>query len=198
MKALLLSGGLDSTAIAYWFKEELQFAITVNYGQKSADAEIAASSKICKTLNLHHEIIEVDCRKLGTGNMVDSDAGLDFSPMLEWWPYRNQFLVTIACMKIIKLGINELIIGSIKSDGNHVDGTKEFYIELNRLVSMQEGNLQIRTPAIELTSVELIKKTKIPDSILFWAHSCHTSNTPCGECNGCKKYMYTMQQLGFD
>lgn len=62
---LILSGGMDSSCLAWWLKP--QVAITIDYGQKAAKAEIDASSLICSTLGIEHHLIKVDCRSLGSG-----------------------------------------------------------------------------------------------------------------------------------
>lgn len=41
--AILLSGGMDSIALAYWKRPEI--AITIDYGQKPAAAEVVASKR---------------------------------------------------------------------------------------------------------------------------------------------------------
>lgn len=194
--AILLSGGIDSTALTYLHREEILFAITINYGQKSALREIEVSSKICKVLNITHEIINVNCSSLGSGEMcIADDASLSLSPISEWWPYRNQLLITLASMKAIKFGVKKLLFGAVKTDNRFVDGTNNFFNSINATISIQEGNLFIEAPAIKLTSVELVKKSKIPEEILYWAHSCHVANEPCGICNGCIKYMEVIRQL---
>lgn len=102
-------------------------------------------------------------------------------------------------MKSITLGINILMIGSVRTDGQrHVDGKSEFYSKLNDLVSMQEGNIVIQAPAIEMDTIELIKKSEIPYSLLLHSHSCHRSNHPCMKCTGCYKNYMIRKQLGID
>ncbi len=192
-KAILLSGGMDSIALAYWLRPEI--AITLDYGQRAAEAEIAAATRVAKCLEMEHYVLRIDCSSLGSGDLVGSEPISD-APITEWWPYRNQMLVTLALMKAIQLGVCELMVGSVKTDAQHLDGTPEFYVQLSKLVSMQEGGIKVTAPAIGMTTVELVKKIGIPDSILMYAHSCHTSNYPCGKCHGCNKYMYVKDQLG--
>ncbi|SHI21967.1 7-cyano-7-deazaguanine synthase [Leeuwenhoekiella palythoae] len=193
--AILLSGGMDSIALAYLKRPK--YAFTLDYGQKAALAEINAARQVSKELSIDHHIIRVDCGSLGSGDM-SSKPSISMSPVSEWWPYRNQLLVTLACMKGVVLGINELIVGSVKTDDAHKDGTMEFYSYLSTLVQYQEGAIKISCPAIDLTTIELIRKSKLPESLLLWAHSCHTSNEPCMNCNGCKKYLFTLQSLNLD
>jgi 7-cyano-7-deazaguanine synthase len=191
-KAILLSGGIDSIALTYW--QRPQHAFTINYGQKPALAEIKASKAICEHLQIAHSIISVDCSQLGSGDLSQRDA-IAIAPSSEWWPFRNQMLITLACMKGISLGIEELMAGSILSDGFHKDGTKDFYHRVNDLICYQEGNISVTAPAIDLTSVELILKSKVPRDLLYYAHSCHKSNMPCGNCRGCNKYIQVIETM---
>lgn len=192
-KAILLSGGMDSIALAYWMHPEV--AITLDYGQRAAEAEITAASQVANILGMEHHVLSIDCSSLGSGDLVGTTP-IGNAPVSEWWPYRNQMLVTLALMKAIQLGVCELMVGSVKTDAQHTDGTAAFYEQLSKLVLMQEGSIKVTAPAIEMTTVELVKRSGIPENILMYAHSCHTSNHPCGRCHGCTKYMYVKEQLG--
>lgn len=193
-RALLLSGGIDSVALCYWQRPDI--GITIDYGQLPAQSEIEASQAICKELGIEHEVIVVNCRHLGSGDLAGSKPISD-SPSSEWWPYRNQLLVTLAAMKVSQMSVNELLVGSVSSDGFHVDGTAPFYVQLNKLLQMQEGALKVTVPAIGMSSVELVKASSIPSRLLCWAHSCHVSNLACGDCRGCFKHQSVMQELGY-
>ncbi|NGX94305.1 MAG: 7-cyano-7-deazaguanine synthase [Candidatus Afipia apatlaquensis] len=188
-RAVLLSGGMDSTCIAHWKRPK--FAITINYGQRAAAGEIRASKAICEALGIEHIIVQADISSLGSGDM----AGLppsNSAPATEWWPYRNQFLITVAAMKCHALGIQELMFGTLKSDSFHTDGTGPFFQSVNHLLGLQEGELQITTPAIDLTAKELIEVSRTPLEILAWSHSCHVHEISCGFCRGCEKHFNTM------
>lgn len=192
--AILLSGGMDSIALAYWKRPDIAF--TIDYGQTPAEAEIRASKIVAEILDIEHIVIRIDCKSLGSGDLINEEP-IDSSPSSEWWPYRNQLLVTLATMKGISLNINELMLASVKSDGFHKDGTVEFYKLMDNLVSYQEGLINITCPSIGLTTVELINESKIPKEILFWAFSCHKSTIACGNCRGCNKYYNTVHELGY-
>lgn len=192
--AILLSGGIDSTALCYWQQPDL--ALTIDYGQLPAVAEIETSAKICQELQIPHEVVAVDCRCLGSGDLAGKDS-IGGAPSREWWPYRNQLLVTLSAMKAIHLGVTELLLGSVKSDGFHVDGTADFYAHLDTLMTLQEGGIKISVPAISMMSVDLVKASGIPAELLSWAHSCHVSNVACGSCRGCFKHQTVMQALGY-
>lgn len=191
-KAILLSGGMDSIALAYW--QRPAWAFTINYGQEPAAAEIKASKAVCGALDIEHAVLEVDCKSLGSGDLVQNQA-LSIAPSTEWWPYRNQLLVTLACMKGLSMGIDEVLVASVKSDGFHQDGTAEFYYLLNNLMQFQEGQVKVSAPVLHLTSEALVIQSAVPADILFYAHSCHKANVPCGHCRGCYKYTDTIKKL---
>lgn len=192
--ALLLSGGMDSVAIAWWKRPDL--AITVDYGQKAAGAEKLAAGQVCRELGIAHEVISVDCSSLGSGDMAHTapDAHATTS---DWWPYRNQLLVTLASMRAISCDVKVLHIGTVKSDGeSHLDGTPRFVELVDGLMQYQEGGLRIVAPAIGMTTAELVRLAEVPPGLLAWSHSCHKANVSCGECRGCYKYLATYAELG--
>jgi 7-cyano-7-deazaguanine synthase len=191
--AILLSGGMDSAAVAFWFKPSL--CVTIDYGQASARGEIRAASQIAIEIHAKHEIIHLDCSALGSGDLA-AKAALPGAPAPEWWPYRNQFLITVAAMKLLPLRFDRLLVGSVKSDSFHVDGRGDFFEQMDRLVAMQEGNLRIEAPAINLTTSELIRHSAISDGLLGWTHSCHKADYACGNCRGCWKHQSVLNELG--
>lgn len=190
--ALLLSGGMDSLCVAWWLRPHI--AITLDYGQLAAAAEIQASTLIAHELGMQHIVIRVDCRSLGSGDMAGSAAS-SLAPASEWWPFRNQLLITLAAMKVASLHVSRLLIGTVASDCGHADGQPEFVERMNAVLSYQEGALQLEAPAIGMTTAELARKCDVPLSFLAWAHSCHKSDVACGDCRGCNKYFEVLREL---
>lgn len=191
---ILLSGGMDSVALAYWKRP--QFAYTVDYGQLAAEGEIRAASTVCGLLSIQHRIIRVDCRSLGVGDMAGKTPA-PISPVPEWWPYRNQLIVTLASARAVLDGISELMLGTVRTDGVHRDGRPEFVGLLSDIMEFQEGGIRVSAPAIGLGAVELVRQSGIPIEILSWSHSCHVSDFACGKCRGCTKHAETMDELGY-
>src|SRR6185295_18918518 len=103
---LLLSGGMDSIAIAYWLRPDV--ALTIDYGQVPAIAEMQASAAVCKELGIQHHPISIDCRCLGSGDLASAKP-LSIAPVPEWWPYRNQLLITIGASRALALGIQKVL-----------------------------------------------------------------------------------------
>lgn len=193
MRAVLLSGGMDSIALAHWQRPE--HTITIDYGQAAAPAELAASAQVSFELGMEHHEIRIDCSSLGSGDMAGL-APLDVAPAAEWWPFRNQLLVTFAGMRAVALGVNELMVGSVRSDRTHADGRPTFYAAIDDLMRGQEGDVRVTAPAIGMSTAELVRHSRVPPSILSWAHSCHTGPLACGSCRGCVKHLEVTLELG--
>jgi 7-cyano-7-deazaguanine synthase len=190
---LLLSGGIESTAIAYWKRP--QVAYTIDYGHSAAAAEICASQKVCHEVNCEHVVITVNLSSLGTGLLAHRNPS-KLSPHEEWWPFRNQMLLTIAGMRAVQDGINCLLIGTTISDSRHADGRSSFIKGINKLMSQQEGRLAVIAPALQLSSIQLLKKAKVPSGMILHTFSCHRGNVHCCRCPGCNKRLEILDSIG--
>ena len=193
-KAILISGGIDSIALTYWIRPAI--GITLDYGQLAAQTETQAAAQVCRELEIEHIALKIDCSKLGSCDLAGGSP-LSVAPVSEWWPYRNQLLVTLAGAALLQHGVGQILLGTVASDASHADGTPVFIEALSALMQLQEGHMSVAAPAIELSSVALVQTSEIPIELLSWAHSCHVSNFACGRCRGCLKHYTTMRDLGF-
>jgi len=192
---LLLSGGMDSIALAWWRRPDVAF--TVDYGQLAAAAETEASAAICRALVIPHVVLRLDARSLGSGDMAGAPADTH-APASDWWPYRNQLLVTLTAMKAVSMGVQQLLLGTVASDGSHRDGTVDFIDSMSRVLAMQEGGMTLAAPGIGMRTADLVRVSGVPRSLLAWAHSCHKADVPCCNCRGCNKYFEVLQELDAD
>lgn len=197
---LLMGGGIESSALAY--AGIAQAGLVINYGQTPAEGERRAALAVGGAVGLDVHILTVDAHTIGAGLLATGPAGhreaarahqqeIDpdpKSPSPEWWPYRNQLLVTIAAAWALERGFAEIMTGSVLGDAQrHVDGSSVFYDALDALLSLQEGHVRVSAPAAHLTSTELLEATGIPMRVLGYTHSCHIANYACGRCPGCYK-----------
>jgi 7-cyano-7-deazaguanine synthase len=124
-------------------------------------------------------------------------APLSAAPVSEWWPFRNQLILTLAGMAAARMGSERLLIGTLATDCQHADGRPEFVEKISALMSFQEGSMLVSAPAIGLDAVELVRQSGIDQATLAWAHSCHVGNFACGRCRGCIKHFNTWHALGW-
>ncbi|HWH30501.1 MAG TPA: 7-cyano-7-deazaguanine synthase [Mycobacteriales bacterium] len=191
---LLLSGGLDSAALLALARPAL--ALFVDYGQRPARAEGRAAAAVASALGTELEDVRVDLREIG-GGLLHGDTPIPGAPSPEWWPYRNQLLVTTAAAVAVRRGLGEVLTATVASDGQrHADGTPRFYDALDAVLRIQEGAIRVRAPVIGMTSAELVAASGVGDDVLGWTVSCHRGDFPCGGCPGCWKRDEVLRGLG--
>lgn len=191
---LLLSGGLDSTALAAI--QRPASALFIDYGQRPAAAEARAATKVAQLLGVPLTTLQLDLRPIG-GGLLHGEAGVPGAPSPEWWPYRNQLLVTAAAAVALRARLDHVLVGTVAGDGDrHADGTAAFYAALDQLLRLQEGDIGVRAPAIEQTTEELIQTSGLGSDVLGWTVSCHRSDLPCGNCPGCWKRARVLRETG--
>jgi 7-cyano-7-deazaguanine synthase in queuosine biosynthesis/nucleoside 2-deoxyribosyltransferase len=192
-RLLLLSGGLDSSAIAAI--EKPNRLLFVDYGQMSGSAERAAARAIATHLALPLDELEIDLTTVGAGMLVDSPPSIQETAP-EWFPYRNQHLATIAASHALKCGLKSVILGLVAGDGSrHVDGRPSFVSMLDGLISQQEGGVRLVAPHIRTDPVELIAGCGLPEAIVRQTYSCHTANEACDICPGCIRRQGILSQV---
>lgn len=184
-RVLLLSGGIDSACLAAWLRPEA--CLYVDYGQRAHIEEEGASRAVADGIGLAWHAVRVDATPVGGGLMLDG-ARLESAPTAEWWPFRNQLLVTVASAWAVLRGMGEVMVGAVAGDGErHRDGSAWFFDRIDDLVAGQEGGIRVRAPGIEFTSSALIEKSGIKRGTLGVTHSCHAGGLTCAECPGCIK-----------
>lgn len=182
---LLLSGGLDSAALAALIRPSL--TLFVDYGQKARDAEARAARAVASHLKLRFLVATLPLGDFGGGLMHD-DTPMAAAPSPEWWPFRNQFLATAGAAIAVRHQLSKVALASVRGDGDrHVDGSPSFYEHLDVVMRMQEGAVRVEAPAIRFSTVELLRQVGAERSLIGWTVSCHRANEPCGDCPGCWK-----------
>lgn len=175
MTVLLLSGGLDSTAVAAWMRPDT--ALTIDYGQRAAQGEITAARAVSNALDIPWATVRVDCSPVGGGMLAGE--GDD-----EFWPYRNQLLITLAAAWAANHGHQEVMLGTV-ADDTHLDCAPTFIDGLNDLLRTQEPAIHLTAPARDLTGSELLTHSPIDAGLIGWTHSCNRSPLACGACPSC-------------
>ena len=144
---------------------------------------------VASTLGLPLDVHTIDLRALGHGIMAGANSLNVEAP--EFWPYRNQMLVTLAAMAYATKSPSSILLGSVAGDEVHPDGTDAFRSAMDMLLRVQSGP-RLEAPAAGLTTEELIARAAAPTALLGWTFSCHTGEWACGACRGCRKHEEVM------
>lgn len=175
---VILSGGMDSTIVLHLAVRKFHTvsAISFNYGQRHAAAELAAASSICEYAGIHHEEITIGNILLSTSPIIDQDAELEqyenFESMISevgnrvedtFVPMRNMLFMVVAANHALAKDCSHIGLGVCEADtANYPDCTKGFLSECMSAINASNGYderklLEIYAPLVKMTKAESVK-----------------------------------------
>lgn len=203
---ILLSGGLDSaTTLAIAKAEGFDcHALSFKYGQRHA-VELERAAAVAKDLGaVEHKIAEIDLRLFGGSALTAdiavpkdrSDHDISHGIPITYVPARNTVFLSFALAYAEVIGAYDIYIGVNALDySGYPDCRPEFIKAYEAMANLAtaagaEGGqrMSIRTPIIDMTKAEIIRKGL--DLGVNYAHtlSCYDP-TPegkvCGACDSC-------------
>ncbi|MBR6099233.1 7-cyano-7-deazaguanine synthase QueC [bacterium] len=205
---ILLSGGLDSLVCLGLCKEEynVELALTFNYGQKSAEKEIAAAAELCKYYGITHKIIKLDWLKEMTHNALTGNNelphGLDnpeASAKAVWVPNRNGLFLNIAGAFADAENYTHIIIGANKEEAaTFPDNTKEFAESINTEFQYStQAKPQVLVPLINYDKNDIVRLALEKEMPLELVQSCYdTGSGHCGKCESCCRLKNALKNNG--
>jgi len=192
-KLMLLSGGLDSAAVAAL--ERPARALFIDYGQLPAEAEREAARAVAQHLHLDLDELDIDLRAVGAG-LLSGSGQPDAAPTPEWFPFRNQHVATIAATHALVHGLGAVVLGIVAGDGDrHADCTPGFMSTLDALIRRQEGGVRVLAPHINALPHALLEHSGLTEEVVSQTHSCYTGNLACGLCPGCKRRAAVLERV---
>lgn len=210
----VLSGGMDSTVATAYFKDKYEiYAITFDYGQRSAEMEIKSAKAICEKLKMEHEVIELPwLGKLG-GSALTSDQEV---PKLEldeldekeicdetarkvWVPGRNVVFTAIATSFAEGVSAEKIIVGwDLEEAATFPDNSKEFLDAFNQVLDIGSiYDIEIEAPLIDKSKKEIVELGVKVGAPLELSYSCYIGEeTHCGVCESCMRRKRAFQSAG--
>ena len=199
---ILLSGGLDSTTVLAIAKEQNYdcYALSFDYGQKQR-SELESSIAIAKKSNvIEHRIMKISLNDIGGSALTDKDISVPkFSDSddipITYVPARNTIFLSFALAWAEVVDCHTIFIGVNALDYSGYPDCRPEFIEafeamanLATKQSVEGDKIQIKTPLINMTKAEIIKKGLSLDVDYSETTSCYDANSlgeACGECDAC-------------
>jgi 7-cyano-7-deazaguanine synthase len=201
---VVLSGGLDSSTVAYWTKAQGYqiFPITFKYGQ-IAEKETQAAQSIAQNLGATSKIIDLSALKeifSGSTSLVNPEIPLtaEFSaPIIV--PFRNAIFLSAAVAYAVTVGADKIFYGAQGSDEPfYPDCRKEFYEAFEkaaRLGTCEE--ISIEAPFSGSNKSELIKAGAELGVPFEQTWSCYLDgDRHCGKCESCVNRKKAFREAG--
>lgn len=197
---VLVSGGMDScvtAAIAARENDEIAF-LHISYGQLTESRERQAFNDIADHYNITERLdVSIEyLAKIGGSSLTDAniavtDADLESKDIpTSYVPFRNANMLAIATSWAEVISANAIYIGAVAEDSSgYPDCRPEFYAAFQQTINTgtkPETHIEIRTPIIDLTKSEIVKKGVELHAPLRLTWSCYRSNElACGTCDSC-------------
>ena len=197
---VLVSGGLDSvTALAMAQDQGFEcYGLSVAYGQRHG-SELEAARRVTEAAGVPLKVLPLDLRAIGGSALTDDievpeeeTSGIPVT----YVPARNTIMLSLALAYAEVLGANDIFIGVNAVDySGYPDCRPEFieaYQQMARLATkaaVEGAQISIRTPLIDLTKAEIIRRGTQLGVDYALTVSCYQADgegRACGLCDSCR------------
>lgn len=208
---VLVSGGMDScvtAAIAGRENDELAF-LHISYGQRTEKRERQAFNDIADLFGVEKRLdVSIEyLTKIGGSSLTDeaiqvSEADLGSKEIpTSYVPFRNSNMLSIATSWAEVIGARAIYIGAVAEDSSgYPDCRPEFYEAFQKTIdtgTKPDTHIEIRTPIIQLSKAEIVKKGIELNAPLHLTWSCYRSeDLACGTCDSCALRLRGFEQAG--
>ena len=199
---VLLSGGLDSaTALAMATAGGFDcYALSFRYGQRHS-AELAAAARVAQSQGaVEHKVVDLDLSSIGGSALTDLSIDVPVEPgegiPVTYVPARNTVFLAVALGWAEVLGARDIFIGVNAVDySGYPDCRPEFIQAFETLANLAtkagvEGDhFHIRTPLIDLTKAEIIRRGTelgVDYALTVSCYDADTDGRACGRCDSCR------------
>lgn len=207
----LLSGGMDSSTLAYLAKSEGYeiIALHFNYGQRTEARERVASRTIASLLGVA-EFIEVDIKYLarfGASSLTDPSIPVDefdaFRASLPntYVPFRNANLLAIATSCAEAMHAEAIFIGVQSQDYSGYPDCRPRFIEAYQRVidlgTRDDTTIRLITPFLSMTKGDILRMGMTLGVPYEHTWSCYQGEVEaCGQCGSCHFRQAAFSEIG--
>lgn len=203
---VILSGGVDSSTVAYWAKAEGfdVHCLSFDYGQR-ASKELLSAKAIAEGLGAPFKPIDLSALKGifgGATALCDESAPMPsaFEPALIV-PFRNAILLSIAVAHAASIGAEAVFYGAQGSDAPFYPDCREpFFKAFQRAARLGTGSeIRVDAPLHGLGKSEVValgSRLGVPYG-LTW--SCYLGGERhCGRCESCLNRKRAFEEAGVE
>lgn len=214
---LLLSGGLDSFVASALARRTVvpALALTVDYGQKAARRELAASYALSRRLDVPHRTVYLPfLREAAQGALVDrgrdvprpAAADLDdvagaaaSAAAAVWVPNRNFAFIAMAATWAEANQVKHVVVGFNREEAaTFPDNTVAFLDAVNAALKYATRNgVEVISPTAEMDKKGIVAAAMAEDLPLEECWSCYLGgDEPCGACESCRRFDRALDAAG--
>jgi 7-cyano-7-deazaguanine synthase len=185
-------------------------AVSFRYGQRHTK-ELNSASAVCKYYGIENRVIDIDLSSFSSALTnkdikVPSDrkGKLDEEIPSTYVPARNIIFLSIAAGVCESIGGDAIYIGANSIDySGYPDCRKEFFESFENMLAkgtkagIEEKAAEIRTPIIDYTKADIVRKGKELNVPLHLTWSCYEGgDKACGKCDSCRLRLKGFKEAG--
>lgn len=199
---VLVSGGLDSAtclAIARAQGYEL-YAMSFDYGQRHS-AELVAAARVAAAFAVQDfKVVKLDMGTIGGSALTDGSIDVPEGPSegipVTYVPARNTVFLSLALGWAEVLDADDIFIGVNAVDySGYPDCRPEFIAAFEKTANLatkkgvEQHNLRINTPLIDLSKADIIRKgveLGVDYSLTVSCYQADAEGRACSRCDSCR------------
>jgi len=208
---IICSGGLDSTAVAAYAREQHKEILLLHfaYGCRAQNAEINAIKNIAKYLDCDYKIVSLPYTDLTGGSpLLDNskeiskgEKGAEYA--FEWVPARNFLFLAYTTAYAEANNYGHIYLGTnLEEGGAYPDNEEQFILDVNKCLygAVQNGvKIEIHSPLGGLMKHEIVQFGEKYGAPFKYSWSCyHDGDKHCGECGPCYMRKVAFQRAVVD
>ena len=214
---VLLSGGTDScVCAALAARDHETSALHISYGQRTETRERESFLAVCDRLNIGNRLmVRNEALKLiGGSALTDANIGVPESHAIgrdipvTYVPFRNAHFLSVAVSWAEVLDATKIYIGAVEQDSSgYPDCRPDFIAAFQQVIlrgtksGIERGTPALRTPLIDVTKGDIIRRGVDLGVDYGLTHSCYDP-TPdgraCGHCDSCILRRRGFEEAGVD
>jgi 7-cyano-7-deazaguanine synthase len=210
---VLVSGGMDScvtAGIAANENDEIAF-LHISYGQRTEARERKAFNEIAGHYGVKDRLdVSIEyLARIGGSSLTDASMEVAEGDIeskeipTSYVPFRNANMLAIATSWAEVIGATGIYIGAVAEDSSgYPDCRTEFYEAFQKTIdngTKPETRISVRTPIIELSKAEIVRKGIELGAPLHLTWSCYRSeDVACGTCDSCALRLRGFERAGVE
>lgn len=199
-----------TAAIALRESDETAF-LHISYGQRTENRERRAFNDIADHYGVEKRLdISIEhLAKIGGSSLTDENIKVTEADLASkeiptsYVPFRNANMLSIAVSWAEIIGADAIYIGAVAEDSSgYPDCRPKFYEAFQKTIdtgTKPDTHIEIRTPIINLTKAEIVKKGIELNAPLHLTWSCYRSEgLACGKCDSCALRLRGFERAGLN